>query len=258
MGLGLAVLVALVVLLPGIAFVLGATRLHSPSGPSTPFDQHFSVGLITALLASIVFHTLALSVCLFFAKLGLTTSTDPAQVLPLLAGDVQSPLAGQSIESVRNNAIEIGLYFSLVTVFAWLGGKVFNRALPKRRTASWYDLLKPSADNPDFVVITVDLKLDSECYLFSGVVREFSVGRTGMLERVVLVYATRRTLHTRATPSAGMNVLEGGWIEIPGEYLVLQMQDARTINVDYFYMDSEEAESTGIVADFPQVSSDEK
>ena len=63
MGLGLGVLAALLVLLPGIAFVLGLTRLHNPSKPPTPFDQHFSIGLILAIAAALAFHVVGIFTC---------------------------------------------------------------------------------------------------------------------------------------------------------------------------------------------------
>lgn len=231
MGLSLSVLVALCVLLPGAAFVFGLTRLHSPTSPATPLDQHLSVGLAIALAVALLFQAVWLAIWRVLLDCMGEPSPDVAQVLGLLAGDLKSIYSRAAAASLQAYPVRIALYFVGLTILAWYAGKKANSFIPNRRSASWFDLLRPK--DAAFVWLTTDLHLDGECYLFAGWVKEFSVAKTGNLERVVLGYAIRRPLNQELTEE-GIPVGDG-WIEIPGEFVVLQMESAQTVNVDYFF-----------------------
>lgn len=237
MGLGLAVISALLFLLPGIAFAFGLTKIHSRSKPSAaPFDQHFSPTVVLVVVAAAVAHGLVIAI--WNSALGWSPQVDASQSLPLLAGDLKSPVGELAVRSVAEHPLRIGMYFlALTAAWGWLG-KFLNQFIRDRNRATWYNLLRPGDDKADFVWLTVDLKLDDSCYLFAGIVREFDVATDGLLTRVVLSDAVRRPLHCDAKARIAPGT-DDGWTEIPGEYLVLQMEHVRTLNVDYIFVEEE-------------------
>lgn len=231
----MGVLAALLLLLPGVAFILGLSRLHNPSKPPTPFDQHFSIGLVSALVAAVAFH--ALWIVLFNSTSPWTgLLVDASQALPALAGDVKPPAGDALRESMSAYPFRIAFYFLSVTLVAWRLGKRLNKSLRKRHPPTWFDLLQPA--DADFVWLTVDIKLDSECHLIAGAVQSFQVDRNGKLERVVVAGTMRRQLHCDAEKRKYPATTDG-WTEIPGEFMVIQMDHVRTINVDYWYIEGE-------------------
>lgn len=231
MGLSLSVLVALCVLLPGATFVFGLTRLHSPTSPATPLDQHITVGLAVALVAALLFQGAWLGLWRLLLDWAGAPLPDVTQAVGLLAGDLKTNHAQDALASLQSYPIRIACYFVGLTLLTWYLGRKANGLLPNRRTASWFDLLRPQ--DAAFVWLTTDLHLDDQCYLFAGWVKEFSVAKCGNLERVVLGYAIRRPLNQ---PPAEEGIDIGhGWMEIPGEFVVLQMGSAQTVNVDYFF-----------------------
>lgn len=242
MGLSLSVLVALAVLMPGAGFVFGFSRLHSPTTPTTALDQHFSVGLLVAVLAALVAHGIGNLLISWLAPVFAAPDIDLAQVASLLAGEVKSQQGFAALESLRTYFGRIATYLVVATYGMWRAGKWLNVKFRKVRTASWFDLLRPK--NASFVVLTADLQMNDDCFLYSGVVQEFSIAKCGSLERVVLGFAARKPLSkaglaSEADETEDPRSLGHGWLEIPGEFVVLQMAKAQTINVDYFYEDSE-------------------
>lgn len=233
MGLSLSVLIALVLILPGAAFVFGLTRLYSPKSPSTMLDEHVSVGLALLVLATLLIHSTWYSViAASMAQFG-WPRPDVSQLFALLGGDVTSELGLASLSSLRDYPARIAWYFISVTALAWIAGKSLNRQIRKKESASWHDLLRP--DGVEFVWLTTDVELGDQCFLFAGPVKQFSIAKDGSLERVVLAYAVKKPLN-QGIDSEGVIVTDG-WTEVPGEFLVLQMVEARTINVDYFFPD---------------------
>lgn len=229
MGLSLSVLVGLVIILPGAAFVFGLSRLHSPTTPTTVLDQHLSVGLAITVLATIALHAgwLALfrTVCVNF-DLPLPSV---AHALALMSGDTTTDVAKAASAGVSDNPVRIAAYFITLTIFAWYSGKAANRRWRSKPNASWFELLRPKG--AVFVWLTADLQIGSQCYLYAGVVDQFSIAKDGRLERVVLEHAVRRPMQ-RSVTNDGEAV---GWDQIAGEFCVLQMTTANTINLDYFF-----------------------
>lgn len=113
-----------------------------------------------------------------------------------------------------------------------------NKRIRRRHSASWFDLLRP--DGPDFAWLTLEIDMDGCCFLFAGVATEFSVDRTGQLERVVLQDAVKRPL--RPPPKPKWRESESPWVGIPGELLVLSVKYTKSINVDYYYVAPDSAE----------------
>jgi hypothetical protein len=292
MNFSLTLLIALYMLLPGAAFVFGFTRLHNPNRAPTPLDQHLPIGLAVMLLAAIFLNALWFAIWKF-----LLTHCYPNQPLPdagqlvaLLGSKQGDAFASRALQSVDNYPLRIAAYFSGLPVAAWVMGRIINSVwnwiYPNDSHASWYDLLKPN--EPDFVWLTTDVHLDGRCFLFAGLVSEFSVSRNGNLERVVLELAVRKPLDKAGvleqtdTPSesdlpdnttadiSGANTQlnndqpaekDGGqdfdnhplkagrgWTVIPGEFVVLKMAHCDTVNLDYFYMDLNDSEGTECAA----------
>ncbi len=242
----LSVLVGLCIFLPGAAFVLGLTRLYNPSAPGSPIEQHFSAGLALAVAANVVLHGIGFSLAAGYTRARGLPEPDIGPVLALLSGDLKSAWGMAGVQSLTEFPLRISAYFLTTTTIAWAAGIMANRLIRLRPRASWAELLKPQ--EVSFVWLTTEVQLDGMCYLFAGPVQEYSVGKDGNLERVVLPYAIKKPLPLRKKKSASdtcpeqgpqenqsSKELDGGWIEIPGETLVLQLKDSKTVNLDYFY-----------------------
>ncbi len=242
----LSVLVGLCIFLPGAAFVLGLRRLYNPSAPGSPIDQHFSAGLALAVAANVLLHGIGFSLTAGYTRARGLPEPDIGPVLALLSGDLKSAWGMAGAQSLTEFPLRVSAYFLTTTVVAWGAGILANRLIRLRPRAGWTELLRPS--EVSFVWLTTEVELDGTCYLFAGPVQEFSVGKDGNLERVVLPYAVKKPLPLRKKKSAGATMpeeglqeapsgteLDGGWIEIPGETLVLQLKDSKTVNLDYFY-----------------------
>ncbi|MGF6463237.1 hypothetical protein ACVKU6_001726 [Stenotrophomonas sp. PvP086] len=247
----LSVLVGLCIFLPGAAFVLGLTRLYNPSAPSSPIDQHFSAGLALAVAANVVIHGVGFSLATGYTRARGLPEPDVGPVLALLSGDLKSAWGKAGVQSLAEFPLRISAYFLTNTAIAWGAGILANRLIRLRPRASWSELLRPQ--EVSFVWLTTEVQLDGTCYLFAGPVQEFSVGKDGNLERVVLPYAIKKPLPPLKRKSAdgvppeqppqgaaSGAELNDGWTEIPGEILVLQLKDSKTVNLDYFY-EKEEA-----------------
>lgn len=247
----LSVLVGLCIFLPGAAFVLGLTRLYNPSAPSSPIDQHFSAGLALAVAANVVLHGIGFSLATGYTRAQGLPEPDIGPVFALLSGDIKSAWGKDGVQSLAEFPLRISTYFLTITVVAWAAGFLTNYLIRLRPRASWAELLRPQ--EVSFVWLTTEVELDGTCYLFAGPVQEFSVGKDGNLERVVLPYAIKKPLPPHKKKSANDSPpepvphgassgpeLNDGWTEIPGEILVLQLKDSKTVNLDYFYEKEEE------------------
>jgi hypothetical protein len=176
--------------------------------------------------------------------------------LALLSGDLKTAWGKAGVQSLAEFPLRISAYFLTTTAIAWAAGILANRVIRLRPRASWAELLRPK--EVSFVWLTTEVQLDGTCYLFAGPVQEFSVGRDGNLERVVLPYAIKKPLPPQkkkptdgAPPEQAQQEassapeLNDGWTEIPGEILVLQLKESKTVNLDYFY----EEEAPKVVKD---------
>lgn len=255
MGLGLSALTALLLLLPGIAFVLSLNRLLSPSSPPSPFEQQFSVGLLFAVAAAMVLHLVGLAFAHLPYAFGLVGRPSPSLALILLAGDLKAPGSAQALASIEQYPFHVGFYFLLVIFMGIGAGQWANLLFPSRLHASWSDLLdtvRTDGRRADLTVLTTEVVHGDATWLYSGYLDDYSTDRDGRLERVVFRgYAARRLLRDEAQDEPTDDptfVPQERWTEIPGEIFVLQMTQARTINVDHFFEDdgaeAEEPEGT--------------
>lgn len=256
MGLSLSVLIALVLLLPGAAFVFAVTRLHSPTAPSTGLEQQLSLSLAVALIASIAAHIAGLALLQLGAcVLAGLHKPNLVAIIQLLGGQSTGD-AALAPKAIGEHPFCIGAYISFLTAVMWFVGKQANSILKSREQADWYGLLRP--EGVGLVVLTADFVMGGQTILYKGVVKEFRIAKTGDLERVVLGIAARKPWAVASLPpterdpdtgrahqssvadgdqdeSGSPQSLGHGWIEIPGEAVVLQMKDAKTVNLDYFW-----------------------
>jgi hypothetical protein len=239
-GLGLAALAALLILLPGFCFTYGFGRVSNPASPSTIIDQHVTVALVISLAWAIFAHLIFLAISFEWATWMHVAPPDPSLILPVLAGDTEHADGVKAIESVREHYFPISAYFLAVSAGSKYLGQLANLLWPKAKggPADWHALL--SGDDVDFIVLTSDGKIDDTCYLFTGVLGDFFVGPSGRLERIVLRYAARRAFSGADALIPRGHPLGDGWVEIPGEYLVLNLTEQTTVNVDYFFFEDDD------------------
>lgn len=236
MGLSLSVLVALVLLLPGAAFVFAATRLHSTAAPSTGLEQQLSLSLAVALVAAIGGHLSLLAILHVASNIWpVVHKPDLLAVIQLLGGNTNAA-ATLTAEAISEHPFCVGSYVLAAAGMMWSVGRRANKYIQTRDSADWYQLLRPA--EAGFVVLTAQFTFGGETVLFKGVVLEFRTSRTGALERVVLAIAARKTTSRNVQRPIGNEEgaeLGHGWIEIQGEVVVLQMQEAQTIHLDYLW-----------------------
>lgn len=230
MGLSLAVLVALVFVLPGAAFVFTLQRdvIHSRS---SGLDVHISITLATAITVALVANALWYWLWLHACH-GLGTPRPDAEAfLSLLDTRTGVPAMGHAISSVTTYPVRISAYFSALTCLGAAAGSAARRILlainGKRDNAHWGKLLSPSGVR--FVGVTLDVEVNGSIFLFSGVLKDYSVDRAGELERVVLLRAMRRQIFSASGGG------RGSWAFIPGDFTVVRVTSTKTINVDYFF-----------------------
>lgn len=244
MGLSLSVLAALAIILPGAAFVVALSRLASPTTPTTLIDQHVGVGLALVVASSILLHAVWIALWQCIGEWAGFPTPNVGFALAVLSGDIGSATTLRAIGSLNKFPVWSALYFLSLVVVGWLAGRSLNRSLKPRNSASWVDLLRPGG-SVTFVWLTTDLNIGHQTYLYAGVLREFSVARDGRLERVVLEHSVRKKMDHSRAPMPEQQDLElapdptvyDGWTTIAGEFCVLQMHGANTINVDYHYDD---------------------
>lgn len=235
MGLSLSVLVALYLLLPGIAFFFALSRLHRSNKPSTALDQQVSVGLAIAMFAAVVLQAFGYSVAtiLHFA-FPLVPAPDAASVLLLLGGVVNGKEGTSAVAAAASTPGLVAVYFVVLTFVGARSGRSWNKRFRRSRNADYYELLHQ--EGVAFTVVTVDVQIGQNCFLYSGIAVEFNTATDGSLGRVVLEGAMRKPHPYEPVVPADP---DNGWIEIPGEFCVLQLKSCNTVNVDYWYADDE-------------------
>ncbi|KJV37259.1 hypothetical protein [Luteibacter yeojuensis] len=227
MGLSLAVLVALVFMLPGAAFVFTHQRdvIHArQSGLDSHVSITLAMAITVALLANACWYGLWSLLCDRFGA-----PRPNAEAFLSLVGGGSAAASMEAIRSVAEHPVRIAAYFCSLTAVGAAFGSFFRSiaALLRggRDNALWGKLLSPSGVS--LVGLTLDVELDGASVLFTGMLRDYAVDRAGELERVVLENAMRKPLRTAAGSG------DAAWRAIPGEFVVIRMLSTRTIRVDY-------------------------
>lgn len=233
MGLSLSVLITIILLLPGAAFVFAAPRLHNQSKPAGPLDQYVSFNLALMICVSAGLHALFywLRVHKVEAHGGLVPDLHAA--FALLAGAIDKPDGIRAINQIQQHPVAIPAYLFGLTSLGWSLGVVWNRVvLDEQDHASWYDLLRP--EDVAFVWLTAEIAIGKETYLYAGKVDDFHLSKDGALDRVSLVGALRKKMDFVDGRSDGTPL--NGWQAIPGELCVIQLKNNNTINLDYWFL----------------------
>lgn len=240
-----SVILGLIYVLPGILFVVGFARVLSTKTPS-PFDGQLSTGFILAIPAALLMHFVGIGSSHLLSWSWGTPKPDLHLALTLLLADSKSAEYATAIANVAKYWLAATIYFVALAIASPYIGRRISKKFQRHRAADWYELLRNRAD---VLWLTTEMQIGGVAYLFAGALKEFKVSGDGELERVVLVGAARRTLR-RPTPeemeNGGETYQDGGWIAIPGEHVVLKMDSSRTVNVDYWYVEDDEAESSAI------------
>ena len=239
MGLSLAVLAAILLLLPGAALLFGLER-GGPSTKQSPLDAQLSVNLAVAITCALILHVVWLALWRWTLPQFDAPPPDVKQLLMLFVADSKEPKTLLAFDSIEHYPVRIAAYFLGITGIGYLIGLGINKLLAKEGGALWDTLLSPP-DAVQFIWVTADTELDGTSYLFAGYLRDFAVNREGKLERLVLGAPVRRPLERKPKSSVEAedlsNALVNDWTTIPGEFVILQMAHTRTINIDYFYLD---------------------
>lgn len=229
MGLSLAVLVALVFMLPGAAFIYALQR-DATQARQSPLDSQVSETLAKAITVAIVLHAawygLWLNVCVWLS----VPSPDVEGFFSLLNPDGRSSVVARAIRSIAEFPLRIAAYFASITLVGGALGSAFRLARAHirgpRDGAVWGRVLAPAGI--ELVGVTLDVDLNGTTYLFSGFLREYALDRNGELERVVLEATVRRPLSDTPLDSC---------VSMSGDVVVVRVGSARSIKIDYFQPD---------------------
>ncbi|MGN6482342.1 hypothetical protein [Luteibacter sp.] len=243
MGLSLAVVVALVFILPGAAFVFALNRDVSQAKQS-PLDAQVSETLALAVVAALLLNACWYWLWQLLCHWSSLPTPDAVGFFSLIRSETKDVVADNAIRSVAAYPVRISSYFCSLAFLGHLFGMVVRSILSHFREndegALWGTLLSPP--NVDLIWMTVDVELDGDAFLFAGSLRDYAVNRDGGLERIVLLGAVRKPLSAvvqvaQTAPSAMQSALPGDWRSVPGEFVVLNVASTKTINIDYFYQD---------------------
>ncbi|MDH5824320.1 hypothetical protein QFW77_15195 [Luteimonas sp. RD2P54] len=233
------VILGLLYLVPGVLFVAGLSRLYTTRTPSL-FDGQISLGIVGSVVAAIAMHSLCIAIANVITPYLGIPAPDASQAISLLLSDSRSDRVEQLINDAGRTWRYVSAYFIFASISAFILGKCANRLIKLNRRANWYDLLRD--EDADFIWLTTDIDVGGDTYLYAGMVKDFKIASDGELERVVLLGAVRRPIRRPSQSEIDEHresYNERGWIEIPGEYVILRMSEARTINIDYWYLEQE-------------------
>jgi hypothetical protein len=224
----LGVVVWVVVLLPGAAFVFALQRdvVHArPSG----LDSHVPIALAIAITAALVANSLWYFAWKYVC-IRIGAPWPDAQAFFSLVGGGNANSSSAAIRSLSVYPVRIAAYFCSLAAFGALAGSLARYVLRTvrggRDIVLWGKLLFPSGT--PFVRLTFDVELGGVSVLVSGWLRNYAVDRNGELERVVLARTIRRPLDVSG------NGLDKAWVRVDGEFFVVRLGSTKTVKVDYF------------------------
>lgn len=253
-----AVIIALLIL-PGIVFRYtysrGSWGWTSPVSFRTASDE-----LAYAAIFAVVLHVAWLGAASLLGH-----RADFPSLLAFLTGNFgpNAAVYNRAIGSVSDHALEIAAYFLSLVGVAAIGGRWSHWFVRRTRLDhhtevlrfknEWYYLLSgevlrfggreaPREVSGVFLSAVVDQGKD--CFLYRGIVSDWSFDAEGNLDNVRLRFTHRRLLGAdakeKATAKAGDYVAaDERYYEVRGDVFVLRYSEMRTINLDYFVVNED-------------------
>ncbi len=211
MNLGLSALTALVLLMPGFAGLAGLRRPILPS--ATLIDQSLVAYLMVLVASSAFAHAVAIPV---LQAVPFAPDPDIGAAMALL-GATDGTQLDAAFRTLAESGWLAAIYIFFLSAFSYGIGRLVEHQLPVTRVMSWLELLG-QPESAQLVVISADVLVDDTTYLYSGIVRQFSVDRSGKLTRVLLNPASRSPFDSKR--------LQDG-IKCHG--LVLELAESKTL-----------------------------
>lgn len=256
MNLAFPALFVLLLVLPGIIlryrYARGPWRWESPTSITNLSDEiAYSVAFAVGL------HVLWVTVAGWLGQ-----PADLQSALRLLTGAYghNSTYSEPTLRSVSDHYAGVGSYF--LSLYAFAGGlglfahwavrclRLDRRTRFFRFRNEWYYLLSGEvmefrestepAPAIDGVYLTAVVNHSDGSFLYRGIVRDFTFGRDGQLEKLILTLAHRRRVESDRpafnAPPADTGAQHPGdrYTMIEGDFFVLRYGETSTINLDYF------------------------
>lgn len=270
MNLAFPALFILLLVLPGLilryTYARGPWRWESPTSITNLSDE--------------IAYSVAFAVGLHWVWIAIADAignpVDLRSAISLLTGAYghNSAYFDRSMRSVADHYGWVGSYFLSLYAAAGTLGFVLHWTVRRfkldRKTRffrfrnEWYYLLSGEvlefSESPepapaiDGVYLSAVVDHSDGSFLYRGIVRDFTFGRDGQLEKIILTLAHRRKLESdRAAtqpPIAGAAPLpsDDRYYMIDGDFFVLRYSETTTINLDYFALfDPQEVAELGTV-----------
>ena len=231
-GLVLSAVVLLAVLSPGLLVQISFNRATSRWDATYTFDPGTVQAVLLAIPLSLPFHAVWGTLIALADGLFGTGALDYPALLAALDTPSRTPDLGvallwQLTAYVWSQAIVALLVGPSIALLLQRNGWDRYMALTSK-AGSWHARLRYPPDDPAGIVLSVTVDLGQETYLYFGLLRDYEVRPDGRLARVELEGAKRRPV-------------EGGEAyDIPGEVLLIDCADVRTMDIDYLYIVDEE------------------
>jgi hypothetical protein len=228
---------------------------------------------ITDELAYSVIIAVGLHVLWLYGASWFGNHVDERTLLTLLTGNFgkDNEFFAETARIVGDSKGRIAGYFmSLYGGSAILGGtghwvvrklRLDHDAAVLRFENRWYYLLTgevlgfadqeerdESGKLPDGVFASAVIEQGKDCFLYWGLVKDFSFDENGALDRIVLSLAYRRPFERDRSsprdPDAAIDdpLEDNRFYEIHGDFLVIQYAAIKTLNLDYFWIEEDKAE----------------
>ncbi|MDR6521631.1 hypothetical protein J2789_004318 [Variovorax paradoxus] len=281
MNVALPALIVFVLVLPGFVFRDRFKRSEKTALDYAPFGRVVAEAVMWATLLHVIW--------LFLAWL----MRDQVLRIDLLLGLLSSSTADQAkaIAFIQARSDWFAEYFLTLLPASFLVPTGLRWLITKYRLdreghsfaswarfddAPWYYMLSGAdfakTELPDLIIVSAIVDIAGTPYLYRGQVAEFFCASDGQLDRLILENVSRRTLDKdKTTPRttsqatetdaeseaaiADSAALEQRFYPIDGDYFVLRMSEAVTLNVQYVKLvklDESQAQASSAAATVDQ------
>ncbi len=232
-GLVLSAVVLLAILLPGLLVQISFNRATSRWDATYTFDPGTVQALLFAIPLSLPFHAVWGALVAIADTLFATGTLNYAMLLAALDTPSRAPdtigvtLLWQLSAYVWSQVLVAFFVGPSIALFLQQRGWDKYIALTSK-AGSWHARLRYPPDDPAGIILSLTVDLGQKTYLYFGLLKDYEVTPDGKLARVELEGAKRRPVD------------DGTTYDIPGEVLVVDCADVRTLDIDYLYIVDEE------------------